>query len=392
VQGTALNILFALSFSHLLNDTVQALIPALYPLLKESFGLTFSQIGMITLTFQLTGAVFQPFIGFYTDRKPQPYSLAVAMGISLVGLVLLATAHGYGSILTAAAMIGLGSAVFHPESSRMARLASGGRHGFAQSLFQMGGCAGSASGPLLVAWIIVPHGQSYVLVFTLAAFAGIVLLSGVGKWYARMLLQRPHHRQLGAGVRQRFRPGTIALSVTVLFILMFSKFFYLVSLTNYYTFYLIQRFGVTVPHAQYCLFLFLGAVAVGTLVGGFFGDRFGRKTVIWFSILGTAPFALVLPYANLYETAILSVFIGFILASAFPAILVYATELMPGSVGLMAGTFFGLAFGLGGIGSAVLGRLADVTSVPFVMSVCAFLPLLGFLTFCLPDVSPRSGR
>jgi FSR family fosmidomycin resistance protein-like MFS transporter len=284
-------------------------------------------------------------------------------------------------------MIGLGSAIFHPESSRMARLASGGRHGFAQSLFQLGGCLGSALGPLLVAWIVVPRGQRSVLVFTLAALGGIFVLSALGRWHTELLLNRGGHAHHSGSVAHHLGRGRIVISVAVLFVLMFSKFFYLVSMTNYYTFYLMQKFGISVQQSQYGLFAFLLAVAAGTIVGGILGDRFGRKTVIWFSILGTAPFAMLLPYANLPLTLALSVIAGFILASAFPAILVYATELMPARVGVVAGTFFGLAFGLGGIGSAVLGKLADATSVPFVMSLCSLLPLLGLLTGCLPDLS-----
>jgi MFS transporter, FSR family, fosmidomycin resistance protein len=387
-QSSALGILIALSLSHLLNDSIQALIPAIYPLLKVSFGLSFAQVGLITLAFQLTGSVFQPLVGFYTDRMPKPYSLAVGMGISLAGLVLLALAPHYHVVLGAAGMIGLGSAIFHPESSRMARLASGGRHGFAQSVFQVGGNAGTAVGPLLAAWIVVPRGQRYILVFTVLALGGIAILLHVGKWYSVHLSERREKRHGAGRPAAAFSTGKIILSISVLLALMFSKFFYLASMTSYYTFYLMQRFGVSVQSSQYRLFVFLFAVALGTIVGGILGDRFGRKNVIWFSILGMSPFALLLPHASLFWTAVLSVVIGFMMASAFPAILVYATELLPGKIGLVAGLFFGLAFGLGGVGSALLGKLADATSVPYVISVCAFLPLIGLLTAFLPSL-PR---
>lgn len=380
-------ILFALSFSHLLNDAIQALIPAIYPLLKKSYALTFTQIGLITLTFQMVGSVFQPIIGAYTDRHPKPYSLVAGMGITLCGLILLALAPSYHVVILAAGLVGMGSAIFHPESSRMARLASGGRHGFAQSLFQVGGNAGSAIGPLLAAWIIVPHGQHYILWFAVIPFFGMLVLARVGDWYARKLAaihanksqEAPHHHIVASR-------GKIIFFLAVLLMLMFSKFFYLASMTNYYTFYMIQKFGVSVTGSQMYLFLFLAAVAVGTIVGGPVGDKIGRKQVIWISILGMAPFALLLPFANLFWTAVLSVIIGLIMASAFPAILVYATELLPGKVGTIAGLFFGFAFGMAGIGSAVLGKLADATSILFVIKVCSFLPLIGLLTGLLPDL------
>lgn len=392
VRNSTLGILFALSFCHLLNDSIQALIPAIYPLLKESFSLSFTQIGLITLTFQMVGSVFQPIIGFYTDRHPKPYSLVLGMGITLVGLVALAFAPGYGAVLVAAAMVGMGSAIFHPESSRMARLASGGRHGFAQSLFQVGGNAGSSLGPLLAAWIIAPYGRHYVLWFTLIAFAGMIVLSRVGAWYKQHLTERlasksnveEHHHPVAA--RQ------VPFLLGILLCLMFSKFFYLASMTNYYTFYLIQKFDVSVKQSQIYLFVFLFAVAVGTIAGGPVGDRIGRKLVIWISILGMAPFAIMLPHANLTFTVILSVINGVILASAFPAILVYATELLPGKVGTIAGLFFGFAFGLAGIASAVLGKLADATSILFVVKTCSFLPLLGLLTAFLPNLKNHENQ
>jgi MFS transporter, FSR family, fosmidomycin resistance protein len=387
-RNSTLGILFALSFCHLLNDSIQALMPAIYPLLKDSFSLSFTQIGLITLTFQMVGSVFQPIIGFYTDRYPKPYSLVLGMGITLAGLIALALAPAYGAVLVAAAMIGMGSAIFHPESSRMARLASGGRHGFAQSLFQVGGNAGSSLGPLLAAWIIAPYGRHYILWFTVIAFAGMIILSRVGAWYKQHLNERraaktdeEHHHPVAA--------AQVPFLLAILLCLMFSKFFYLASMTNYYTFYLIQKFGVSVTQSQIYLFVFLFAVAVGTIAGGPVGDKLGRKLVIWISILGMAPFAILLPHANLAGTIILSVINGVILASAFPAILVYATELLPGKVGTIAGLFFGFAFGLAGIASAVLGKLADATSIIFVVKACSFLPLLGLLTAFLPNLKNR---
>jgi FSR family fosmidomycin resistance protein-like MFS transporter len=386
VRASAMTILLALSFCHLLNDAIQALIPAIYPLLKESFKLNFTQIGLITLTFQLVGSVFQPVVGSYTDKYPKPYSLVFGMGVTWCGLTLLALAPTYHVVLGAAALVGLGSAVFHPESSRMARLASGGRHGFAQSLFQVGGNAGTALGPLLAAGIIVPRGQRHILWFGALALAGGIILSNVGRWYRQKLAELARHGAPSPRTREITSGAKVALPLCVLLLLMFSKFIYLASMTSYYTFYLMHRFGVSVQQSQLYLFLFLGAGAAGTLLGGPVGDRIGRKQVIWLSILGVAPFALVLPYANLFWTSLLAMLIGAIMASAFPAILVYAMELMPGRVGLIAGLFFGLAFGLAGIGSAVLGKLADATSIEFVFFACSFLPLIGLLTWFLPDL------
>jgi len=382
---TVLAILFAISFSHLLNDTIQSLIPAIYPLLKTSFHLSFVQVGFITLAFQMTASILQPFVGWYTDRRPKPYSLACGMGLTLGGLVLLSHATHYAMVVGAAALVGMGSSVFHPESSRVAHLASGGRHGFAQSLFQVGGNAGSSLGPLLAALIVVPHGQGSVLWFALIAFLGIGILTGVGRWYGKHLGETKG--RLGSPT-----PATGALSrrvwfaLVVLGVLIFSKYFYLACLTNYYTFYLIHKFHLSIQGAQLHLFLFLFAVALGTILGGPIGDRYGRKLVIWVSILGVAPFTLALPHANLFWTGVLTVIIGIILASAFSAILVYAQELVPGKVGLIAGLFFGLAFGMAGIGSAVLGELADRTSIEYVFQLCAFLPLIGLLTAFLPNV------
>jgi len=380
-----MGILFALSACHLLNDSIQALIPAIYPMLKESFSLNFTQIGLITLTFQMVGSIFQPIVGFYTDRHPKPYSLVVGMAITLVGLVALALAPSYYAVIVAAGMVGLGSAIFHPESSRMARLASGGRHGFAQSLFQVGGNAGTSLGPLLAAGVVVHYGQRNILWFTLIALTGMLILSRVGAWYQQHLDERKangtkevHHHPVPM--------AQVPFLLTILLCLMFSKFFYLASMTNYYTFYMMQKFGLTVSQSQIYLFIFLFAVAAGTITGGPIGDKFGRKFVIWLSILGMTPFALLMPHANLFWTAGLSIINGVIMASAFPAILVYATELLPGKVGTISGLFFGVAFGLAGIASAVLGKLADATSIAFVMQVCSFLPLLGLLTVFLPNL------
>ena len=386
-ENTVFAVLIAISFSHLLNDTIQSVIPAIYPIIKASLQLNFTPIGLITLTFQLTASLLQPFVGLYTDHRPKPYSLAIGMAFTLVGLLLLSKANNFAMILCSAALVGMGSSIFHPEASRLARMASGGRHGFAQSFFQVGGNAGSSLGPLLAALIIVPGGQRSVAWFSLAALLAIGVLWKVGAWYRpnmkKIKGRSPARGQDGHPILSR---GRILLALFVLIILIFSKFFYLTSMTNYYTFYLIGRFHVSVQTAQMYLFLFLAAVAAGTIIGGPFGDRFGRKYVIWISILGVAPFTLILPYADLFWTAVLTLIIGVILASAFSAILVYGQELVPGKAGMIAGLFFGFAFGMAGIGSAVLGRLADHTSVEYVFHVCAFLPLLGLLTGFLPDI------
>jgi FSR family fosmidomycin resistance protein-like MFS transporter len=386
-----MGILLALSVSHLLNDMIQALLPAIYPLLKPIFHLSFAQVGLITLSFQLTGSLLQPFVGLYTDRHPLPYSLAVGMGVTLLGLVLVSQAGSYPMILFAAALIGMGSAVFHPEASRVAKLASGGRHGFAQSLFQVGGNFGSSLGPLLAALIIVPHGQAYILWFTLAALLGIIILTRVGGWY-RLHVPALRARVGGRTIHPEFSTGQVAWYVVILLTLILSKYLYLVSLSNYYTFYLIAKFGVSIRSSTLLLFIFLFSVAAGTIIGGPIGDRFGRKYVIWVSILGVAPFTLILPHVGLGGTIALSVVIGLILSSAFSAILVYAQELIPGRTGLVAGLFFGFAFGTAGIGASLLGKLADHTSIFYVFQFCAYLPLLGLLTGFLPnlDVAPRA--
>jgi len=389
-ERTVLGVLVALSVSHLLNDTIQSLLPALYPMLKESYGLSFTQIGLITFTFQVTASLLQPLVGVYTDRRPKPYSLAVGMGITLVGLVLLSQATHYGAILIAAAFVGTGSSIFHPEASRIAHMAAGRRHGFAQSLFQVGGNLGSSLGPLAAAAVIVPRGQTSILWFTALAALGIVVLARIGGWYQRHLaghLARARARRHAAHATLSRRQVIVSLAILVA--LIFSKYFYLVSLTNYYTFYLIHHFQVSVRGAQVLLFVFLFAVAAGTILGGPLGDRFGRKYVIWFSILGVAPFSLILPHVGLGATIALSVVIGAILASAFSAILVYAQELVPGKVGLIAGLFFGLAFGMSGVASASLGRLADHAGIEHVFYLCGFLPLLGLLTGFLPDLETR---
>jgi FSR family fosmidomycin resistance protein-like MFS transporter len=389
-ENTVFAVLIAISVSHLLNDTIQSVIPAIYPILKHSFQLSFTQIGLITLTFQLTASLLQPFVGLYTDHRPKPSSLAIGMGFTLVGLLLLATAGNFPMILCSAALVGMGSSIFHPEASRLARMASGGRHGFAQSIFQVGGNAGTSLGPLLAALIIVPRGQYSVSWFSAVALVAIIVLANVGHWYKRNLFRV----KVGAhGKGRESHPVAsrkrVVWALGILIALMFSKFFYLSSMTNYFTFYLIGKFHLSVQSAQMHLFLFLFSVAAGTIIGGHLGDRFGRKYVIWGSILGVAPFTLLLPYANLFWTGALTVVIGLILASAFSAILVYAQELVPGKVGLVGGLFFGFAFGMGGIGSAVLGRLADQTSIDFVFLVCSFLPLIGLLTAFLPDLNRR---
>jgi MFS transporter, FSR family, fosmidomycin resistance protein len=386
---TVFAILGAISFCHLLNDMMQALIPAMYPMLKTGFGLDFGQVGLITLTFQLTASLLQPGIGLYTDHHPKPYSLMTGMGFTLTGLLFLSATRSYPGLLVSAALVGLGSAVFHPESSRVARMASGGQHGLAQSLFQVGGNTGSAVGPLLAAFIVLPRGQSSVAWFSLAALLAILVLWNVGRWYAR---HRPAGRTApeAGRVHPTLPPRKVKLALAVLIVLIFSKYIYLTSLTSYYTFYLIHRFGVSVRSSQIHLFVFLAAVAAGTIVGGPVGDRFGRKLVIWCSILGVLPFTLILPHVNLFWTGVLSVVIGLILASAFSAILVYAQELVPGKIGMISGLFFGFAFGIAGIGAAVLGRLADGTSIEFVYRLCAYLPALGLLTAWLPDLETGS--
>ncbi|HTZ59419.1 MAG TPA: MFS transporter [Acidobacteriaceae bacterium] len=387
-EGTVFKVLVAVSFCHLLNDTMQSLLPSIYPILKAGFHLNFGQIGLLTLTFQMTASILQPFIGQFTDHKPMPFSLPIGMVFTLAGLLLLAAATNFPLLLLAASLIGVGSAVFHPEASRVARIGSGGRYGLAQSVFQVGGNSGQALGPLLAAFVVLPHGQRGVAWFSIVAIMAIVVLIRVSRWYKprlSLLKKRPRKQQSEIPGLSRAR---IASAITVLIALVFSKYFYLASFTSYYTFYLITRFHLSVRNSQIHLFAFLGAVACGTLIGGPIGDRIGRKTVIWCSILGVLPLTMLLPYANLFWTGALSVLVGLVLASAFPAILVYAQELVPGRVGMISGLFFGFAFGMGGIGAAVLGHIADSTSILFVYKICAYLPAIGLLAGLLPG-EPR---
>ena len=382
-SATALPILLALASAHMINDLVQSLLGAIYPLIKTGLALDYSQIGLITLVFQVTASLLQPLVGMYTDRKPEPFSLAVGMACSLCGLLLLASASSFGLVLIAAGIIGTGSSIFHPEASRIARLASGGRHGFAQSLFQVGGASGQAIGPLLAALVVVPLGQGSIAWFSLVAVIGIGLLVHVGRWYQPLIAANAKK----APTDSIFGPlsrAKVTASIVILLLLTFSKNFYISSITSYYTFYLIDRFGVSVQNSQLLLFVFMGAAALGTFLGGPIGDRFGRKLVIWISILGVLPFSIALPYANLPVTVLLSFVIGFVMSSAFSAIVVFAQELLPGRVGLVGGLFFGFAFGAGGIGAALLGLLADHTSIDYVYKVCGFLPVIGILTVLLP--------
>ncbi len=382
LQRTLFPVLLAVSFCHLLNDLIQSLLPAIYPILKDGYALSFAQIGYITLAFQLTASLLQPVVGLYTDRRPVPFSLPAGMGCTLAGLLLLSAAGSFGLLLVAAGLVGLGSSVFHPEAARVARAASGGRYGLAQSVFQVGGNAGAALGPLAAAFVVLRFGQGSIAWFSGVALLAMAVLWAVSRWYAARSRTR-----VAAAVRETGLPRhRVALSIAVLVALLFSKFFYVASLNTYYTFYLIETFGVSVQASQLLLFLFLGAFAVGVLAGGPIGDRVGRKRVIWFSILGVLPFTLALPYANLAWTAALTVVIGLVLASASSAIIVYAQELLPGNVGLVNGLFFGLAFGLGGLGAAVLGELIDLTSITTVYRICAYLPALGLLAVFLPDM------
>ena len=386
---TAYAVLAAISVSHLLNDTIQSLLPAIYPLLKSVFGLSFSQIGLMTLSLMLTASVLQPVVGLITDRRPMPLALVVGMGFTLAGLLLLAVAWTYPLLLAAAALVGLGSSVFHPESSRVARMASGGQHGLAQSVFQVGGNAGSALGPLLAAFLIAPYGQRSIAWCSLVAVAGIVLTFRIGRWQRAFHAEASRATERTVPVAPRFTRARVAWAIAILAALVFSKYFYLASVTTYFTFYLITKFHVSVQNAQLHLFVFLAAVAAGTILGGPIGDRIGRKPVIWGSILGVLPFTLLLPHANLFWTSVLSVVIGLILASAFSAIVVYAQELVPGRLGLISGVFFGFAFGMGGIGAAALGQLADRIGIEGVYAICAWLPAIGLLAAFLPRVDHK---
>ena len=389
-RDAVFSILISLSFCHLLNDLMQSLIPALYPMLKQQLHMDFTQVGMITLAFQLTASLLQPSVGIYTDRRPQPYSLAIGIGSTLIGLVLLSVAQDYAMVLFAAALVGTGSAVFHPEASRVARLASGGRYGVAQALFQVGGNLGSAAGPLLAAFIVLPHGQGAIAWVSIAALLAMTVLARVGMWYAARL--RPAH-SVHAAPRARaggMPGGRVVFFVFVLMLLVFSKNVYSSSLTSFFTFYLIERFQLSVQDAQIQLFIFMAAIAVGTLAGGALSDRIGRRPMIWISILGALPFTLALPYANLFWTTVLTIVIGLLMASAFPAILVYAHELMPGRVGLVSGVFFGFAFGLGGLGAAAMGRIADAHGITFVYQLCSYLPAIGLVAWLLPNLEHKS--
>jgi FSR family fosmidomycin resistance protein-like MFS transporter len=390
VSVTAFPILLALSFSHLLNDMMQSLVPAIYPIIKEAYNLDFGQIGLITLTFQISASLFQPLVGMYTDRHPQPYSLVAGMGFTLTGLIVLAYAGSYPFLLLGAGLIGTGSSIFHPESTRMARLASGGRHGFAQSLFQVGGQSGAALGPLLAAFIIVPHGQTSLAWFSLAALTAMVVMQRVGAWYKGQITLLAK-AVAAARPPEQIRQAGVGLAVSVLVVLMFSKSAYSASLTSYYTLYLIDHFGVSIQASQYFLFVFLVASALGNLIGGHLGDVIGRRKIIWFSILGALPFTFALPHVGLAGTMALSIIIGMIMASAFPAILVYAIELLPGRIGMIGGLFYGLSFGLGGISAALLGELADFTIIDTVYAACAYLPLIGLLTWFLPEIRTSPG-
>lgn len=390
-QKTVYTILFTISFSHLLNDLMQSVLPSVYPVIKDKYNFSFTQIGIITLVFQLTASILQPFVGAYTDKKPKPFSLALAMVFTLSGIVTLSLASDFSYLLLAAGLVGLGSSVFHPEASRVAYLASGGKKGLAQSIFQLGGNAGSALGPLLAALIVIAYGQSSILWFSVVPVLGVIILLAVGKWYQEHLSWRKNN---AVRVVTEFAHGLsrkrVILSIGILLALVFSKYIYMTSMTSYFTFFLIDKFDVSVQASQYYLFAFLLAVAIGTIIGGPLGDRFGRKYVIWFSILGAAPFTLLLPYVDLFWTVFLAMVIGLIIASAFSAILVYATDLVPSRIGTIAGLFFGFMFGIAGIGSALLGKLADETSIGYVFRLCAFLPLLGIITVFLPSVSHTS--
>ena len=389
VQQTVYSILFSIAFAHLLNDLMQIVIPSTYPLLKEKFNLSFTQIGLITFVFQLTASILQPFIGFYTDKKTKPYSLVIGMIFTVTGLVFLSLSSDFWMLLVSVSFVGIGSSIFHPEASRVAFLGSGGKRGLAQSIFQLGGNAGSAIGPLLVALIVAPHGQFYIIWFVITGVLGMLILSRIANWYQNHLELRASNKVILEEETVHLSKRKVNVSLAILLFLIFSKFIYMASMSNYFTFYLMNKFGLSIQDSQFYLFGFLASVAAGTLIGGPLGDRFGRKYIIWISILGAAPFTLLLPYANLFWTGILAVIIGVIIASAFSAILVFAQELMPGKVGMISGLFFGFAFGIAGIGSALLGYLADHTSIEYVYKITSFLPLIGVMTYFLPDMKKK---
>ncbi len=384
-QKTVYSILFSVAFAHLLNDLLQAVIPAAYPILKEKYGLSFSQVGLITFSYQMAASILQPFVGFYTDKKPKPFSKIYGMLFTLAGIILLSYATTFSIILVSVVLVGIGSSIFHPEASRVSYLASGGKRGLAQSIFQIGGNSGTAIGPLLIAWIVVPHGQRYIIWFAIIALLAIVVLYRIGHWY-REHLNLHGKKKVALADLPNLTPRQVTMSVTILLVLIFSKYFYFSGITSYFTFFLIEKFHLSVQDAQFHLFLFLLSLAAGTLLGGPLGDRFGRKYVIWFSVLGAAPFTLMMPYANLFWTGVLSVVIGTIMSSAFPAILVYAQELLPKRLGTISGLFYGFAFGMGGLGSAVLGYVADHTGIAYVYHICAYLPLIGIIAYFLPNL------
>ncbi len=392
VQKTVYPILFAIAFSHFLNDLLQIVIPSIYPLLKENFSLSFTQIGFITFVYQLTASLLQPVVGFHTDKKPMPYSLAFGMGFTMLGLTFLAFASNYFLILVSVALVGVGSSIFHPEASRVAYLASGGKRGLAQSIFQVGGNSGTAIGPLLVILLVIPYGQTHILWFLLFALLGIFVLSQIARWYKKHLIFRKANKIKVLEYPPRLRKKQVKGAIGILLVLIFSKYIYMTSISSYFTFYLIDKFGVSIPESQFYLFLFFGSVALGTFLGGPLGDRFGRKYVIWFSILGSAPFALLLPYVDLFWTGTLVIMVGLVLSSAFSAILVFAQELLPGKVGMISGLFFGFAFGIAGLGSAALGYLADHTSITFVYKLCSFLPLIGGVAYFLPNLRSKPAK
>lgn len=386
-SATAMPVLLALSVAHLLNDMMQSLVPAIYPIIKDVHGLSFSQIGLITFTFQLTASLFQPAVGFVTDKKPQPYSLALGMIFTLIGLVVLGMAGSFSTLLIGAALVGTGSAIFHPEATRVARMASGGKQGFAQAVFQLGGQGGGALGPVLAAFVVVPNGQISLAWFAVTALLAMLVLSYVGRWYSEQLVHLSRPKKGGsAETTSPFSSSYVWFSVFILIVLMFSKSAYTASFTSYYTFFVIDRFSVSIETAQLMLFTYLAAGALGVLVGGPLGDKIGRRRIIWFSILGALPFSLMLPHANFYGTIALTILVAFIMASAFAAILVFAMELLPGRIGLIGGLFYGLVFGLGGVSAAMLGEVADLTSIATVFQICAFLPAIGLLTWFLPDI------
>ena len=386
-SATAMPVLLALSAAHLLNDMMQSLVPAIYPIIKDVHGLSFSQIGLITLVFQLTASLFQPAVGFITDKKPQPYSLATGMIFTLIGLVVLGTAASFETLLIGAALVGTGSAIFHPEATRVARMASGGKQGFAQAVFQLGGQGGGALGPVLAAFIVVPNGQASLAWFAVTALLAMLVLSYVGRWYSQQLVHLSRPKKGGpAGATSPYSTSYIWFAVFILIVLMFSKSAYTASFTSYYTFFVIDRFNVSIETAQLMLFAYLASGALGVLVGGPLGDKIGRRRIIWFSILGALPFSLILPHTHFYGTLALTILVAFIMASAFAAILVFAMELLPGRIGLIGGLFYGLVFGLGGVSAALLGEVADLTSIATVFKICAFLPAIGLLTWFLPDI------